>query len=144
VNEIDLVKAIHRAANNASDASKPVKVEVGTVVATSPIKIQISQNITLSKMQLIVPQRLTDYEVCVTVEWETEEETASHTHSVFGEDESGSAIDLESGEQSEPHKHEIKGRKTITIHNALAKGDSVILLRQDGGQKYVVLDKVVS
>ena len=30
----------------------------------------------------------------------------------------------------------------ITIHNALSTGDEVILLKMQGGQKYVVLDKV--
>lgn len=30
----------------------------------------------------------------------------------------------------------------ITIHNSLAVGDEVILMRQQGGQKFIVLDKV--
>lgn len=32
--------------------------------------------------------------------------------------------------------------KTVTIHNALAVGDKVILIRQAGGQEYTVMDKV--
>ena len=32
---------------------------------------------------------------------------------------------------------------TRTINNALKAGDEVVLLRQQGGQKYIVLDKVV-
>ena len=31
-----------------------------------------------------------------------------------------------------------------TVHNVLEHGDEVVLLRQQGGQKYVVLDKVVT
>ena len=34
-------------------------------------------------------------------------------------------------------------RNRITIHNALKIGDEVILIKQQGGQKYLVLDKVV-
>ena len=34
--------------------------------------------------------------------------------------------------------------KTITIHNALQIGDEVILLKKKGGQKYLVLDRVVN
>ena len=49
----------------------------------------------------------------------------------------------ESDEVDLKHSHNIKGKKKITIHNALAKGDEVILLRQQGGQKYIVVDKVV-
>lgn len=32
--------------------------------------------------------------------------------------------------------------KTITINNALSKGDKVALLRQKGGQSYFILDKI--
>ena len=30
----------------------------------------------------------------------------------------------------------------VTIHNGLKQGEEVLLLRQQGGQKYVILDKV--
>lgn len=34
-------------------------------------------------------------------------------------------------------------RRKYTIHKNLKNGEKVILLRQQGGQKYIVLDKVV-
>lgn len=37
-----------------------------------------------------------------------------------------------------------QGAKEITIHNSLAVGDKVVLLQKKGGQKYLVLDRVVS
>ena len=33
-------------------------------------------------------------------------------------------------------------KKKYTVHNALQQGDLVVLLRQQGGQKYIVLDRV--
>lgn len=33
-------------------------------------------------------------------------------------------------------------RSKVTVHNGLAAGDKVILLRLQGGQQYVVLDKI--
>lgn len=33
--------------------------------------------------------------------------------------------------------------RTVTIPNALKNGDTVVLLREQGGQKFVVMDKVV-
>lgn len=39
-----------------------------------------------------------------------------------------------SGTESEPEK--------VMIHNGLHPGDEVLLLRQQGGQKYMILDKV--
>ena len=35
-------------------------------------------------------------------------------------------------------------KKEMTIHNDLQTGDEVILLKQKGGQKYLVLDRVVA
>ena len=35
-------------------------------------------------------------------------------------------------------------KKEITIQNALKKGDEVILLKKKGGQKYLILDRVVN
>lgn len=35
-------------------------------------------------------------------------------------------------------------KKKITVHNALKAGESVILLKQKGGQKYLILDRLVN
>ena len=35
-----------------------------------------------------------------------------------------------------------ENKQRTTIHNALKAGEEVVLLRQQGGQKYVVLDRV--
>lgn len=37
----------------------------------------------------------------------------------------------------------IDEKKEMTVHNALRIGDEVILLKKKGGQKYLVLDRVV-
>ena len=37
-----------------------------------------------------------------------------------------------------------QGKKEITIHNSLSVGDKVVLLQKKGGQKYLVIDRVVS
>ena len=34
--------------------------------------------------------------------------------------------------------------KKVTVNNALKVGDKVVLLRQKGGQKYLVIDRVVN
>ena len=35
------------------------------------------------------------------------------------------------------------GKSKVTIHNALKKGDTAVMIRQAGGQRYLVIDKVV-
>lgn len=39
---------------------------------------------------------------------------------------------------------ELTGIKKITVTNALKAGEKVILVRQQGGEKYIVLDRVVT
>ncbi len=36
-----------------------------------------------------------------------------------------------------------KGEKKLTLHNGLKTGEKVVLVRMQGGQKYVVLDRMV-
>ncbi len=40
------------------------------------------------------------------------------------------------------HKHAVKGRKKLRLFNGLQVGERVLLLRWQGGQKYLVLDRV--
>ena len=38
--------------------------------------------------------------------------------------------------------NEYKGRKKIMMHYSLRKGEKVVLIRQDGGQLYYILDRI--
>ena len=40
------------------------------------------------------------------------------------------------------HNHQYTGRKRITVHNRLNVGEAVILVRQAGGQEFIVLSRV--
>ena len=45
-------------------------------------------------------------------------------------------------ETAEGHSHAIRGSKTVSLQAGLYEGDTVILFRMQGGQKYIVLDKI--
>jgi hypothetical protein len=100
--------------------------EVGTVTSISPLKIQVEQKKTLTKVQLVLTRNVTDFETEVTVDWKTESKSGGSGDSAFSS-----------------HNHDVKGKKKIKIHNALKVGDKVVLLKQHGGQKYLVVDRVV-
>ncbi|MCD7864037.1 MAG: DUF2577 domain-containing protein [Lachnospiraceae bacterium] len=121
----ELIQTIKSAAVDAVNASKPTTVCYGTVISASPLQIRIDQKTTLGTNQLVLSRNVSDYETTVTVEWETEETGGGSDEAAF-----------------DSHAHSISGEKTITIHNGLAAGDAVILLRQQGGQKYFVVDKI--
>lgn len=116
----DLVRAMQQVSANANDAGYPATVMSGTVTSVSPLKIQVEQRFEISGGMVIVPEHLTNHEVKVTVE-------RSYTEDA-GEPE---------------HNHEYGGEMTIKVHSGLKSGDSVQLMRQQGGQKFVVIGRVV-
>lgn len=63
-----------------------------------------------------------------------------HTHSIQDTYTGGGSCD--GGNLDTTHKHAIRGRKKLLIHNGLQKGEWVLLLRFPGGKKYLVLDRL--
>ncbi len=122
---VELMKTIKRAALDAVKASKPVEVCFGKVTSASPLKILVEQKLPLGKGHLILTRNVTDFVTEVTVNWNTEDKGGGSGYASY-----------------ETHKHPIKGRKKITVHNGLVVGDEVILIRQQGGQKYIVVDRI--
>lgn len=110
-----LLETIKRAAVEAQGAGQPLQLCYGKVTSKSPLKITVENKLELTKEFLIVPEHLTDYEVKMTFDYNTNS----------------------AGEDS--HSHTISGKKTVTVHGALEKDDKVMLLRMQGGQSYLVL-----
>lgn len=129
----EFVQAMKRAAVEAVDATKPVSVYFGEVQSTKPLKINVEQKMLLGEGQLILTRNVTDFEIMVTMNWESESHNITHKHTGANGD---------TGNQSIPHTHRVVGQKQITIHNGLDVGDSVILIRQQEGQKFIVLDRI--
>ena len=138
----ELVDALKRAALDAVKASKPVYVCFGKVQSTSPLKINVEQKMVLGEKQLILTRNVTDFTTKVTIDWTSECSLSTHSHTVNGDNGSGGTINLTSGTTNLAHTHKITGKKKITIHNGLAVGDEVILIRQQDGQKFIVVDRI--
>lgn len=122
-----LVEAMKRAARDERESSKPVNVYFGEVVSKSPLKINVEQKMVLGESQLILTRNVTDYMTTVTVQWNTE-------IGVLSSDGKTTA--------PPPHLHGIVGVKNFLMHNALEVGDEVILIRQQEGQKFIVVDRI--
>jgi hypothetical protein len=123
----DLVKAVKKAAMDAVNASQPSDFCFGRVTSTAPLKILIDQKMTLGTAQLVLTRNVSDYKTKITVDWQTEAKSGGSGDSAFSS-----------------HNHSVSGKKEITVHNALQIGEQVVLLKQKGGQKYLVLDRVVN
>ncbi|MFA9376222.1 MAG: DUF2577 domain-containing protein [Lachnotalea sp.] len=117
----NLNEQIKKVAMDAVNESEPSTFVYGTVTSANPLSIQVEQKLSLTKEFLVLTNNVIDYEVDIEVDWQTEDETCSVSH-----------------------KHDIKGKKKIKILNALKTDEKVILIKQQGGQKYLILDKIKS
>lgn len=163
---MELVKLIKQASMEAQEQAKPTSVMLGTVISIEPLKIQISQKLILGGEQLVLSRSVTDFEIEMTVEHETQEYKkiidTTHNHGVakFDEQTSHKHIDgamletdsvtvntshshNDSGEIFDiTHSHNYTGRKVFKVHNALKNGEKVILVRENGGQRFYVIDRI--
>ena len=87
-----LVKVMKQAGNEANNAACPVNICFGKVISTSPLQVLVDQKMTLGVAQLVMTRNVTDYDVDVTVDWETKTELSTHNHSVDGKTTNG--VDL--------------------------------------------------
>ena len=138
------------------NASQLVDIFIGVVETVSPLSIRLNPKQVLSDAFLILTNAVKDHAVDISVSWETEKddylktESTLYQHTHTGQDYIGNMNKPIEG-QSDPmnmmlidttHHHDIKGRKKIIIHNGLTVGEKVLLLRMQGGQNYVVIDRV--
>ena len=114
-----LVEVIKKAAVEAVNASNPTSLVLGMVVNTEPLKILVDQRMTLDEDFLILTKHVVDHYVDMTVQHTTENENCSITH-----------------------KHGYSGKKKVLLHYGLKQGESVLLIKVQGGQKYIVLDRI--
>lgn len=112
---MSLLDVVKRAAIQAVKAENPIIVLFGLVNKVNPLEINVEQRFTLTADFLIVPESMTQFEIDL-----------KHVHS-FNTSQTEEAL-----------------TQKIVIREGLRQGDKVILLRIQGGQQYLVLDKVVA
>nr|DAY63118.1 MAG TPA: Protein of unknown function (DUF2577) [Caudoviricetes sp.] len=159
-----LGEIIKKMAVGANDANAPTSVLFGTVTSVNPLEITVEQKLKLTKEFLVLTKNVKDYTVDVSLDWETENKTlnANHNHTLSGNlsitstaqvnpnpdniavsinNEVTNNLNVEQKNINLLHNHSISGTKKMTIHNGLKLNDNVILLQQQGGNNFVVLDK---
>lgn len=123
---VDIAKSMQTLAQNSFEASKPMTLVYGEVVSTTPLKIKVDQKLELTQEFLVLTRNVMDYEIEMTVDHVTENAEGGSGEASFAS-----------------HNHVYVGRKKFLVHNALEVGETVMMLRDNGGQRYVIIDKVV-
>ena len=124
----DLMKLV--AAGVINNMQLP-EVYIGKVVNINPLEIRLTAQNILPEKYLILTNAVKDHEVDISISWATVDNTHKHGNGNDGQDTT-----------EVTHNHAVKGRKKIMIHNGLTQGEKVLLLRTQGGQNYVVVDRI--
>lgn len=144
-----LIEIMKIAALDAMENNKPTDLRFGTVTSVDPLKVMISNDFILPESLLIVPEHLTDYSVLANVGNSTGDNTPSGSSSidirVEGETliintnviNTVSTIDEDDIESVDPVDD-----RTLTMYNGLQVDDNVVLLRNQGGSSYLILDRI--
>lgn len=126
MSDLLLLQAIKKAAMEAAAASKPAKVLFGTVTGVNPLVITVEQKKVLTEEFLTLTWAVKDHYVDMTVDHMTENASGGSGDSAYA-----------------AHNHAYVGRKRFLVHNNLIVGEKVLLLEMQGGQDFVVVDRVV-
>ena len=113
--------AVQQAAIRANEGEYPVQIVFGVVLSEAPLAILVDQRLTVTAQMLYLSSSVQEKTEQCEVQWSTGQSNGT----------SGS------------HSHGITGTKEITFHNGLKKGEEVLMLRMQGGQRFYVLDRVV-
>jgi hypothetical protein len=104
---------------NVNELTKTIKmVALGAVEASKPVNVLLGRVISNNPLQIRIDQKMLLGEKQLIVAGQLQQHDITITDQLTGE------------------------TKQITIHGGLSAGSNVILIRQQGGQKYVVVDKI--
>lgn len=118
---LELIKQI---AMSVITAYVPSDAELGEVVSVSPLTIELESKVRITGSNIVLTKNTTDWTMEMSVNHHTENRAGGGGYAEFAS-----------------HNHEYKGRKNYLVHNSLAVGDKVIMLRESGGQRYIALDR---
>lgn len=107
------------------DASELADVMIGEVTSTVPLEITLESKLPIPADCIVLTKNTCEWSVDMTVSHRTEDASGGSGDAAYA-----------------PHHHGYVGRKTYLVHNGLALGDKVIMLRESGGQRYIALDRV--
>ena len=138
----DIARTMKEISEKAMKNGKPVEFQAGTVINENPLKIQSDDKVVhdASLGDLILTHLVRDFEVDISVNHSTEkiENVVDEKYIVPGPAD----VPLPGMVPLTEHNHTYEGRKKIILHLGLKTGEKVILMREQGGQRCYVLDRV--
>lgn len=126
---MNMIEIMKQAAADAIQQGKPVNVLFGTVQSVSPLRITIDQKLPLEAGDLILTSLVKDRQTRI-----------SFNHpGIKNIVKNYSMDDIPGTDYKLAFQQPVQNE--VTLHDGLKMGERVILLRVQGGQKYIVLDR---
>ena len=120
-----LAEVMKELAGQAETAARPSDYILGVVESSNPLSIRVSQKDLITAEYLITTDAVRDYDVDLEVNHTTENRAGGGGYAEFAS-----------------HNHDYTGRKKIRVYNGLKPGEVVAMIRQRGGQQYLVVSRV--
>lgn len=116
-----LLDTMKKVAEQTGQAGVPTAFLFGTVTSTSPLMIRVDNRFNIGEKQIVLMKQFRAGEY----------QTHKHT------------VPQHSTETASNHSHDVQALQTTQeVYNGLAVGDKVVLLRNQGGQEFLVLGRV--
>lgn len=131
---------VKRAAVRAVLAMNPVNVLYGIVEKEKPIEIRVHEKLLLTEEFLDVAEHLTRHERIISLEYEYPKTWLKERIGDEPKDTISSRRNIGSGQVTPYEQYEMKYAKMI-FEDGLKKDDKVVLLRVQGGHRFLVIDR---
>lgn len=140
---MSMIQIIKQAAKETVEQSAPVQTMIGTVKQTEPLVITIDQRLDIPAENLYLTDAVRDYDTELSFVTPMLHMIQNHTvkqTEPYNRIDSGSYSMISFVDQAVANRV-VKSK--ITVYNGLKPGEKVSLLRVQGGQQYIVLNRLV-
>lgn len=134
------LEQVKRAAVAAVQASNPTQLLYGIVEKAKPLEIRINEKIKLTEEFLDVMEHLTRHERIVSLEYLHPHNWPDSRIGDAAKDTASSRNDIGSG-QAVPYETFNMQYAKMVSEDGLKKDDKVVLLRMQGGHRFLVMDR---
>ena len=130
----DFLGVMQGVAGNVQKNSELVNLVFGKVETIEPLTIRVDAQTLLIEKELILTHLVRDYEVDIEVSHQTVNDDILNTlHNHLG---------VPDNFFDSHHYHAYQGRKKIKIYQGLQIGEGVLMIKEQGGQRHVIIDRL--
>ena len=137
---MSLVDMMKEAALDVIGTTNPVTWMYGTVVKSKPLEIYVHAKLTLTEDFLDVAESLTRHDRIVSIDYEYPKKWEKNAIGDESKDATSSRADIGSAPSIDYENYNMKYAK-LTFEDGLKINDKVILVRMQGGRKFLVADR---